>query len=74
MAITTPFGLFDIPFMSFALRNAAQNLQRFMVEILKDLDFCFAYIVDILVFCHSPKKHDQHLPPSIHNLKNCAFS
>jgi len=32
-----------------------------MHEILKDLDFCFAYIDDILVFSHSPQEHDQHL-------------
>jgi len=59
-AITTPFGLFEFPFMSFGLRNAAQTFQRFMDEILKDLDFCFAYIDDIHVFSRSPQEHDQH--------------
>jgi hypothetical protein len=34
-AITTPFGLFEFPFMSFGLRNAAQTFQRFMDKILK---------------------------------------
>jgi hypothetical protein len=32
-----------------------------MDEILKDLEFCFAYIDDILVFSCSPQEHDQHL-------------
>jgi len=32
-----------------------------MDEILKDLDFCFAYLDDILFFSLSPQKHDQHL-------------
>ena len=32
-----------------------------MDEILKDLEFCFTYIDDILVFSHSPHEHDQHL-------------
>ena len=32
-----------------------------MDEILKDLDFCFAYLDDILVFSHSPQDHHQHL-------------
>jgi hypothetical protein len=41
-AITTPFGLFEFPFMSFVLRNAAQTFQRFMDDILRGLDFCFA--------------------------------
>ena len=47
--------------MSFGLRNAAQTFQRFMDEILKGLDFCFAYIDDILVLSRSPQQHDQHL-------------
>ena len=32
-----------------------------MDEILKDLDFCFAYLDDILFFGHFPQRHDQHL-------------
>jgi hypothetical protein len=32
-AITTPFGIFEFPFMSFGLRNAAQTFQRFMDDI-----------------------------------------
>ena len=54
-AITTPFRLFEFPFMSFGLRNAAQTFQRLTDDILKDLDFCFAYIDDILVYSRSPK-------------------
>jgi len=44
--------------MSFGLRNAAQTFQRFMDVILQDLDFCFAYIDDILVFSRSHQEHD----------------
>lgn len=60
-AITTPFGLFEFPFMSFGLRNAAQTFQRFIDDILKGLDFCFAYLDDILVYSSSPQEHEQHL-------------
>jgi cytoskeleton-associated protein 5 len=60
-AITTPFGLLDFPFMPFGLRNAAQTFQRFMDDILRGLDFCFAYLDDILVFCRSLEEHEQHL-------------
>jgi cytoskeleton-associated protein 5 len=59
-AITTPFGLFDFPFMSFGLRNAAKTFQRFMDEVLRRLDFCFAYL-DILVFSRTPEEHEQYL-------------
>jgi hypothetical protein len=41
-AITTPFGLFEFPFMSFGLRNAAQTFHSFIGDILRGLDFCFA--------------------------------
>jgi hypothetical protein len=47
--------------MSFGLRNAAQTFQRFMDDILRELDFCFAYVDDILVFSRSPEEHEQHL-------------
>jgi hypothetical protein len=60
-AITTPFGLFKFPFMSFGLRNAAQTFQRFMDDILRGIDFCFAYVDDILVFSRSLEDHERHL-------------
>jgi hypothetical protein len=60
-AITTTFGLFEFLFMSFGLRNAAQIFQRFMGEVLRRLDFCFAYLDDILVFSRSLEEHERHL-------------
>lgn len=60
-AVTTPFGLFEFPFMCFGLRNAAQTFQRLMDEILHDLDFCFSYIDDILVTSRTEEEHKQHL-------------
>jgi hypothetical protein len=60
-AITTPFGLFEFPFMSFGLSNAAHTFQRFMDETLRGLDFCFGHLDDILVFSRSFEEHEQHL-------------
>jgi transposase InsO family protein len=60
-AITTPFGLFEFPFMTFGLRNAGQTFQRFIDEVTRGLNFCFAYIDDILVFSKSKEEHDDHL-------------
>ena len=57
----TPFGLFEFPFMSFGLRNAAQTFQRIMDEILRAFDFCFVYIDDILVYSRTPEEHERHL-------------
>lgn len=60
-AITTPFGLFEFPFMSFGLRNAAQTFQRFMDEILRGLDFCFPFIDDVLIASVDEVQHMEHL-------------
>jgi hypothetical protein len=60
-AITTSFGLFEFPFLSFGLRNAAHTFQRFMDGVLRGFDFCFAYLDDILVFSRSLEEHEQHL-------------
>jgi hypothetical protein len=46
--------------MSFGLHNALQTFQRFMYDILRGLDFCFAYL-DILIFSRSLEEHEQHL-------------
>ena len=47
-AITTPFGLFEFPFITFGLRNAAQNFP-FIDNVLRGFDFCYAYIDDVLI-------------------------
>lgn len=60
-AITTPFGLFEFPFMTFGLRNAGQTFQRFMDEVVRGLDFCYPYVDDILVFSRDAAEHVQHL-------------
>lgn len=60
-AITTPFGLFEFPYMTFGLRNAAQTFQRFMDEVLKDLPFVYGYIDDVLIFSRTEEEHIQHL-------------
>jgi hypothetical protein len=60
-AITTPFGLFEFTVMTFGLRNAAQTFQRFIDEVLHGLDFCYAYIDDILVASSTEEEHQQHL-------------
>ena len=60
-AVTTPFGLFEFLRVPFGLRNAAQTFQRFMNEVLRGLDFCVAYIDDVLVASTSTEEHLKHL-------------
>lgn len=68
-AITTPFGLFEFPFMTFGLRNAAQTFQRFLDEVLQGLDFTYGFLDDILCFSRSESEHLQHLEILFERLK-----
>lgn len=60
-AIITPFGLFEFLFMCFGLRNAAQSFQRMIDEVLRGLDFVFAYIDDIFIASRNYDEHIQHI-------------
>lgn len=60
-AITTPFGLYEFPFMTFGLRNAGQTFQRFVDEMTRGLDFCYSYLDDFLVFSKNEAEHEAHL-------------
>lgn len=69
-AITTPFGLFEFPFMTFGLRNAGQTFQRFIDEVTRGLDFVYCYLDDVLVFSSSASEHERHLREVFENFKN----
>lgn len=60
-AVTTPFGLFEFPVMCFGLRNAAQTFQRVINDMLRGLDFSFAYIDDVLIASRNHDEHEQHI-------------
>ena len=67
--LITPFGLFVFPFTPFGLKNAGQDFQRMMDELLGDLPFCFVYIDDILVASNTPEEHLEHLKQVFEILK-----
>ena len=60
-AVTTPFEAFEFLTMPFGLQNAASTFQRFMDEVVRDFDFVYYYIDDILVASGLPKEHVNHL-------------
>lgn len=61
-AITTPFGLYEFTKMTFGLKNAAQTFQRFLNNVvLRDLDFLFSYIDDVIIASTSKSEHRDHL-------------
>ena len=43
--------------MPFGLQNAAQSFQRFMDEVLQGLDFCYAYVDDLVIARINPTEH-----------------
>lgn len=69
-AITTPFGLYEFPYMSFGLRNAGQTFQRFVDEITRGLDFVYTYLDDFLIYSHSEAEHEEHLRTVFQRLKD----
>lgn len=60
-AVITPFGLFEYKFMCFGLRNAAQTFQRYIDSVIRGLDFCYAYLDDILVASPDMETHKADL-------------
>ena len=60
-AVTTPFGAFEFLTMPFGLQNAASTFQCFMDEVVRDLDFVYNYIDDILIASASPEERVTHL-------------
>ncbi|GBN02360.1 Retrovirus-related Pol polyprotein from transposon 412 [Araneus ventricosus] len=47
--------------MCFGLRNAAQTFQRYSHSVIRDLDFCYAYLDDILVASPDEDSHRRDL-------------
>ncbi|XP_060810227.1 uncharacterized protein LOC132904318 [Amyelois transitella] len=61
-AIITPIGLFEFLRLPFGLRNGSQTFQRFMCDnVLKDLDFVFAFIDDVMISSFTKEDHENHL-------------
>ncbi|BHF65921.1 hypothetical protein SprV_0200893500 [Sparganum proliferum] len=60
-AVTTPFGLFEFTRMPFGPRNATQTFQRFIDQVLRGLDFVYAYIDDLLVASSDAAEHEIHI-------------
>lgn len=82
-AVITPIGLFEYVNMCFGLRNAAQTFQRFIDTVLRGLDFCYAYLDDVLIASSSEDDHKNHLKQIFQrfseygvvlNINKCVFS
>ncbi|CAF4935385.1 unnamed protein product [Pieris macdunnoughi] len=68
-AITTPFGMYEFPYMTFGLRNAGQTFQRFVDEMTHNLNFCYTYLDDFLISSPDEETHYRHLRLLFERLK-----
>ena len=57
-AVITPFGLFIFPRCPFGLKNAGQDFQRLIDQILGDIPHTYVYLDDILI---ASSTYDEHL-------------
>ena len=55
--VITPFGLFVFPRTPFGLKNAGQDFQWLMDEVLGEIPRVFVYLDDILVASETPEQH-----------------
>ena len=54
-AVIIHLSLFQFPVMTSSSCNAAQSFQRFINKALFGLDFCIAYLDDVLLFLYRRK-------------------
>ena len=60
-AVITPFGLYIFPRCLFGLKNAGQDFQRLMDQILGDVPHTFVYLDDILIASSTLEEHLEDL-------------
>lgn len=70
ITVITPFGLYEFLTMPFGLRNAAQTFQQHMDNTLRELNFTFCYLDDILVASSNEQEHLQHLDTLFRRLQD----
>lgn len=82
-AVITPIGLYEYVYMCFGLKNAGQTFQRYMDNILRDIDCAFAYLDDILISSPDEATHKADLERVfkrlndngiVINLPKCVFA
>ena len=55
--------------MPIVLRNVAQSFQRFMGQVIPELDFVYAYIDDVFIASSDPVEHKPHLRQEFQRLE-----
>lgn len=67
-AFATPDGLYQYKVMPFGMKNAPATFQRMINTIIRDLDYCYGYIDDLIVCSDSWSDHVRHLEGTFEKL------
>ena len=54
-------GLYEYTKLPFGMRNCGNAFQRFMDQVTRGLNFCFAYVDNVLVASSSFEEHKTHM-------------
>ena len=60
-AVKTPFGLFEFVRMPYGLKNSAQTFQRYMDEVVHNIDNAHCYVDDIIIATNTIEEHYEAL-------------
>lgn len=60
--------------MLFGLRNAGQTIQRFINEVVRDLDYVFEYIYDLLIGSENETERKTHLRKLLERLSQYGLT
>ncbi|OXU17124.1 hypothetical protein TSAR_004682 [Trichomalopsis sarcophagae] len=63
-----PLRLYEFSVMTFGFRNTSQTFQRYINTALRDLDFVFVYVDDILIASLPEEEHQKHLDIVLNSL------
>ena len=56
------------------MKNSAQSFQRLVSHVLKDIDGCFAYLDDLLIYSKNEKDHLKTLELVFTRLKEAGLA
>ena len=73
-AVIMPFGLFKYIRMPFGLRNAAPLFERFIYQVFLGLDFVYANVDVVLIYCLNLNEHKYHLRQVFQRLEQCGIT
>ena len=69
-AFTSPFGKYEYIKVPFGLTQALPYFQELMRGILKDFNFAFAYLDDIIIISRTSEECLNHIKQAFEKLRN----